>query len=117
MCSHIKEAGNPLYLVNECVFKMQIRTWHVHKTTALDGPDVCYVPRAAVPRRGAFASLMEAYRAAVPAEALVPSASNTWHVKMFQAVAQQDAQLSSGEGQRVCKEDSSLTCVYIYVSH
>ena len=99
---------------------MQLRAWQLHKTMGLNGPDVCYVPleeASVCCTNSVFTSLLSAYKAAVPSTALVPSEENTWHVKMFQAVLQQDAKLSSGEGQLVCKEASTLKCVYIYVSH
>jgi len=71
---------------------------------------------AAAAAGAGYASLMLAYMAAVPRAALIPF-ENTWHVKMFQAVAAQDSKLSAGEGQLICKEDASLTHIYIYVAH
>ena len=100
---------------------MKGKRWQVHTTTGFNGPDVCYVSReeeeSETFSKPSYASFLQAYQAAVPPEALVPSHSNAWHVKMLHAVEAQQPKLSAGEGQLVCRNETSLTCIYIYAEH
>ena len=98
---------------------MRGNEWRVYAVEGIDAPEVCYVSaeEEAVlePANESYASFVDAYKAAIPPEALVLTHDNAWHIKMLlPALLEQKTRLP-GEGQLVCRNTTSLKAIYIFL--